>query len=85
MYSGIYWNDSPCSLKAVLLTGPVVRFLMAEQLLTDAMASKILMAVLQGLQNHGQHDSNQVSCWVTQFSLKFQLTFFLFAIGNRQR
>lgn len=61
MYSGIHWKDSPCSLKAVLLTGPVVRFLMAEQLLTDAMATKILYAVLQGLQNHGQHDSNQVN------------------------
>lgn len=50
-----------CSLKAVLLTGPIVRFLAAEQLLTPALASNIMVAVLQGLQNHGQHDTNQVS------------------------
>lgn len=58
--SGVYWNDSTVSLKAVLLTGPIVRFLASEELLTPTLASNIMIAVLQGLQSHGQHDSNQV-------------------------
>lgn len=58
--SGVYWNDSTCSFKAVLLTGPIVRFLAAEQLLTPTLATDVMIAVLQGLQNHGQHDANQV-------------------------
>lgn len=58
--SGVYWNDSTVSLKAVLLTGPIVRFLAGEQLITPSLASNIMTAVLQGLQSHGQHDSNQV-------------------------
>lgn len=32
----------------------------AEQLLSETIASNILIAVLQGLQTHGQHDCNQV-------------------------
>lgn len=59
--SGVYWNDSTVSLKSVLLTGPIVRFLAGEQLLTPSLASNIMIAVLQGLQSHGQHDSNQVT------------------------
>lgn len=59
--SAIHWNDSNSSLKAVLLTGPIVRFLAAEQLLNESIASNILIAVLQGLQNHGQHDANQTT------------------------
>lgn len=58
--SAIYWNDSTCSLKAALLTGPIIRFMAAEQLLSDTIASKFLMSVLQGLQTHGHHESNQV-------------------------
>lgn len=58
--SGVSWNDSTVSLKAVLLTGPIVRFLASEQLITPSMASDIMCSVLQGLQSHGQHDSNQV-------------------------
>lgn len=61
--SGVYWNDSTVSLKAVLLTGPIVRFLSGEQLITPSLASNIIIAVLQGLQSHGQHDSNQVTFW----------------------
>jgi exportin-5 len=59
--SGLAWNDSNCSLKSTCLTGPIVRFLAAEQLLTASLASNVLIAVLQGLQLHGQHEANQVS------------------------
>ncbi|XP_063695724.1 exportin-5 isoform X3 [Culicoides brevitarsis] len=55
------WNDSMCSLKATQLTAPVVRFLSAEQLLTPALASNIIAAILQALQLHGQHDCNQAA------------------------
>lgn len=58
--SAIHWNDSTGSLKAVLLTGPIIRFMAAEHLLSDTIASNIMVAVLQGLQTHGHHDSNQV-------------------------
>lgn len=54
------WNDTTCSYRAVLLTGPIVRFLAAEDLLTSTLANNILLAVLQGLQIHGQHETNQV-------------------------
>lgn len=67
LYRAIHWNDSASSLKAVLLTGPIVRFLAAEQILTPAIASNALVAVLQGLQTHGQHDSNQVDIFLFLF------------------
>lgn len=59
--SVITWNDSNCSLKAVFLSGPIIRFLAAEQLITDTLASNIIIAVLQGLQLHGQHEANQAA------------------------
>lgn len=59
-FSAVSWNDTSCSFKAVLLTGPIVRFLAMEDLLTSSLASHVLLAVLQGLQIHGQHDANQV-------------------------
>ncbi|XP_058459072.1 exportin-5 [Malaya genurostris] len=59
--SVLSWNDSNSSLKATFLSGPVIRFLAAEQLITDILASNIIIAVLQGLQLHGQHESNQAS------------------------
>ncbi|KAG7201060.1 hypothetical protein KM043_017606 [Ampulex compressa] len=55
------WNDSNASLKATMLTGPVVRALAADDSLTPAMAAHIMVAVLQGLQLHGQHEANQGS------------------------
>lgn len=58
--SAVSWNDTSSSYKAVLLTGPIVRFLAAEELLTSSIASNVLLAVLQGLQVHGQHETNQV-------------------------
>lgn len=54
------WNDTTCSFKAVLLTGPIVRFLASEDLLNSSLATQTLLAVLQGLQIHGQHETNQV-------------------------
>jgi exportin-5 len=65
--SGLSWNDSNCSLKSTCLTGPIIRFLAAEQLLTATLANNILIAVLQGLQLHGQHDANQVSRNVKEY------------------
>lgn len=59
-YSAVSWNDTSCNFKAVLLTGPIVRFLASEELLTPSLATHILLAVLQGLQIHGQHEANQV-------------------------
>lgn len=55
------WNDSNASLKATMLTGPIVRALAADGSLTPSMASHIMVAVLQGLQLHGQHEANQGS------------------------
>lgn len=59
--SVLSWNDSTSSLKATLLSGPVIRFLSSEQLITDVLASNIIIAVLQALQLHGQHEANQAS------------------------
>ncbi|XP_008203379.1 exportin-5 [Nasonia vitripennis] len=55
------WNDSNASLRATMLTGPVVRALAADGILTPAMAAHIMVAILQGLQLHGQHEANQGS------------------------
>ncbi|XP_076292128.1 exportin-5-like protein Ranbp21 [Lasioglossum baleicum] len=55
------WNDSNASLKATMLTGPVVRALAVDGSLTPAMAAHIMVAILQGLQLHGQHEANQGS------------------------
>ncbi|XP_046625233.1 exportin-5 [Neodiprion virginianus] len=55
------WNDSNASLKATLLTGPIVRALAVDGSLTPAMAAHVMVAVLQGLQLHGQHEANQGS------------------------
>ncbi|XP_012279678.1 exportin-5 [Orussus abietinus] len=55
------WNDSNASLRATTLTGPIVRALAADCSLTPAMAAHIMVAVLQGLQLHGQHEANQGS------------------------
>ncbi|XP_043268012.1 exportin-5 isoform X2 [Venturia canescens] len=55
------WNDSNASLKATMLTGPIVRALASDGSLTPAMAAHIMVAVLQGLQLHGQHEANQGS------------------------
>lgn len=41
------------------MIAPVVRFLAVEQLLTPSLASNIVIAILQSLQLHGQHDANQ--------------------------
>uniref|UniRef100_A0A182SNG1 Importin N-terminal domain-containing protein n=1 Tax=Anopheles maculatus TaxID=74869 RepID=A0A182SNG1_9DIPT len=59
--SVLSWNDSISSLKATLLSGPIIRFLASEQLITEALASNIIVAVLKALQLHGQHESNQTS------------------------
>uniref|UniRef100_A0A182WDY0 Importin N-terminal domain-containing protein n=1 Tax=Anopheles minimus TaxID=112268 RepID=A0A182WDY0_9DIPT len=59
--SVLSWNDSNSSLKATLLSGPIIRFLASEQLVTETLASNIIIAVLKALQLHGQHESNQTS------------------------
>ncbi|CAD7087155.1 unnamed protein product [Hermetia illucens] len=57
----IFWNDGQSSLKAVQLAGPIIRFLTAEQLLTEWLATNTMASVLRALQIHGQHESNQAS------------------------
>lgn len=59
--SALSWNDSNASLKATMLTGPIVRALANDGSLTPAMAAHIMVAVLRGLQHHGQHEANQGS------------------------
>lgn len=59
-FSILSWNDSHSSLRATFLVGPIVKFLASEQLLTPNLSTSILIAVLKGLQLHGQHESNQV-------------------------
>lgn len=59
-FSVLSWNDSNSSLRATFLIGPIVKFLATEQLLTPNLSTSILIAVLKGLQLHGQHESNQV-------------------------
>lgn len=60
VFSVLSWNDSNSSLRATYLIGPIVKFLANEQLLTAALSTNILIAVLKGLQLHGQHEANQV-------------------------
>lgn len=53
------WIDSNASLKSSYLVGPIVRNLMAENSLNGEMAAHIMAAVLNALNLHGQHESNQ--------------------------
>lgn len=53
------WNDGMSSLRAVHIAAPVMRFLVAEQLMDENKAVSSFTAVLQGLQVHGQHEANQ--------------------------
>ncbi|XP_071056211.1 exportin-5 isoform X2 [Onthophagus taurus] len=55
------WIDSTASLKATLLTGPIVRQLMLDHSLNGEMAAHIMAAVLNALTLHGQHEANQGS------------------------
>lgn len=66
-FSILSWNDSLSSLKAALLTGPVLRYLSSEQLINHGLASNIMIAVLQALQIHGQHEPNQVMRFISYF------------------
>lgn len=59
--SALSWNDSNASLRATMLTGPVVRALAADGSLSPGMAAHVMVAILQGLQLHGQHEANQGS------------------------
>lgn len=52
------WSDTISSLKATLLVLPVVRQLCSDNSLTPPAAMHVMTSVLQGLQMHGQHDSN---------------------------
>lgn len=55
------WIDSNASLKATLLTGPIVRQLVNDNSLNGEMAAHIMAAVLNALTLHGQHEANQGS------------------------
>ncbi|XP_030745533.1 exportin-5-like [Sitophilus oryzae] len=58
---GLSWIDSNASLKATLLTGPIVRQLTIDASLNGEMATHIMAAVLNALILHGQHEANQGS------------------------
>ncbi|KAH1021244.1 hypothetical protein HUJ04_010781 [Dendroctonus ponderosae] len=53
------WIDSTASLKATQLAGPIVRQLTIDASLTGEMATHIMVAVLNSLILHGQHEGNQ--------------------------
>ncbi|KAL1506020.1 hypothetical protein ABEB36_005457 [Hypothenemus hampei] len=55
------WIDSTASLKATQLIGPVVRQMTIDASLTGEMATNIMVAVLNALILHGQHEANQGS------------------------
>lgn len=55
------WIDSNASLKATLLTGPIVRQLTIDASLNGEMATHIMAAILNALILHGQHEANQGS------------------------
>lgn len=59
LLNALSWNDGTCSLKAVNVAAPVMRFLAAEQLMDSNKAVSAFTSVLQGLQVHGQHEANQ--------------------------
>ncbi|KAK8751328.1 hypothetical protein OTU49_014122 [Cherax quadricarinatus] len=54
------WQDSWACLKAVLVLGHVLRWLVGEgQHLSPDAVRQVMQAVLQGLHTHGQHEANQ--------------------------
>ncbi|XP_047474194.1 exportin-5-like [Penaeus chinensis] len=56
----LWWQDSGACLKAVGVVGQVLRWLVGEgQHLSPDAVRQVLLAVLQGLHTHGQHDANQ--------------------------
>ncbi|XP_034488203.1 exportin-5 [Drosophila innubila] len=59
LLKSLAWNDGICSMKAVNIAAPVMRFLASEQLMDENKAVSAFTAVLQGMQVHGQHEANQ--------------------------
>ncbi|XP_071532489.1 exportin-5 [Panulirus ornatus] len=56
----LWWQDSGACMKAVGLVGQVLRWLVGEgQHLSPEAVKQVMLAVLQGLHTHGQHDANQ--------------------------
>uniref|UniRef100_A0A1B6E001 Exportin-5 C-terminal domain-containing protein n=1 Tax=Clastoptera arizonana TaxID=38151 RepID=A0A1B6E001_9HEMI len=61
LLSALYWGDSTGSMKAYSLVTPVLRQLVQDNKMTAQLAVHAMTCVLQGLQQHGQHDGNQGS------------------------
>ncbi|XP_067636787.1 exportin-5 [Eurosta solidaginis] len=61
LMAALSWQDSACSMKAVNVVAPVMRFLASSdiQLMDQNKATTAFHAVLQGLQVHGMHEANQ--------------------------
>lgn len=80
--SVLSFNDSNSSLRATYLVGPIIKFLAVENLLTPSLSSTVLIAILQGLQIHGQHESNEVSA-ILFFKFFFVVInfYFVFFLG----
>ncbi|KAG7171528.1 Exportin-5-like [Homarus americanus] len=56
----LWWQDSGACLKSVGVVGQVLRWLVGEgQHLSPEAVRQVMLAVLQGLNTHGQHDANQ--------------------------
>lgn len=68
----IAWPDSTNSLKATFKIATVVKQLLADNYVTQELATQTIISLLQGLQLHGQHDANQgslLSCTVLVYQL----------------
>ncbi|XP_067013098.1 exportin-5 [Anabrus simplex] len=63
IFRALSWNDTIASMMATWLAAPVVRKLATDGSLTPPVASYIMTSILQGLQTHGQHETNSCSLY----------------------
>lgn len=64
MSRALSWADSTASLKCTGLLGGVIFHLVSVGRMNEELAGNAILAVLLGLQTHGQHDANQGSLLV---------------------
>lgn len=72
LLNAITWSDSANSLTATFQISTVMRQLRSDENLTDELAAQTMIALLKGLQLHGQHDTN-VGCLLNATTLVYQL------------
>lgn len=61
VFGALSWIDSNASIKGTFMAGPIVRQLINDGSLTGSMAGDVMIAILQALNLHGQHEANQGS------------------------